>query len=225
MGLDEADDETAARVAQLYQVAEEDGFSGSSLACPVAPLSAAAPPPVDCGCEEVEQGLDLANVIHQAFTLIERFSPFRSRFVELPSAIGFGTTRSLAWAFAHLVAAGRGEALPGANAPFLSQSTVLSAVETAVEGKDMIQQQHKAFAKCGLAVVTRGGVHAQDGMQQAVYHGGSGGSLVFGDFAHGIALAYAPNALMQGRTTPGCTRSEAIVRAVYECLRAPCASL
>lgn len=225
MGLGEADEESAARVAQLYQVVEEDGFPSSSPRCPVAPLSATVSPPDSSRSEEVEQGLELATLIHQAFTLIERFSPYRSRFVELPSAIGFGTTRSIAWAFAHLVAAGRGESLPGGKAPFLSQGTVLAAVETAVEGKDMIQQQHKAFSRCGLVVVSRGGVHAQDGIQRAVYHAGSGGSLVFGDFANGIALSYAPNALMQGRTTPGCTRAEALVRAVYECLRSPSAHL
>jgi len=151
---------------------------------------------------------NLPQIIARSFTLVKRFSPWKTRFAELPSAIGFGNARALSKAFSLLVSAARGEKSPFGM--FVSQNTAIQAVEKAIEGFDLTGQRHVVFSRAGYFM--------SEQYPGAFHHSGNGGALVWGDTTTGISLSYTPSNLLGSASHGHGTRSEKLVQAVYYCL-------
>ena len=153
--------------------------------------------------KELEE--DLPTIISRSFTLVKRFSPWKTRFVELPSGIGFGNARALSKAFGLLACA------PTSPVErIVGPKTAPKALEKSIEGFDLTFQNHRAL--------TRSGYFMSEEYPSAFYHSGNGGALVWGDTKYGIGLSYTPNHLLGASTHDHGTRAEKLVRAVYFCI-------
>lgn len=148
----------------------------------------------------------------KTFSTIEGFSPFRMRFVECPSSVGFGNARALAKLYGSLssgdgiVNEDRAKRLPR----LLSPKTIEQMTKIQVSGFDLIEQTHNSFCKGGLKKYSYKPGTTQFG------HGGYGGSLGWCDLENQIGFGYATATLSMQENDP---RRQILIDAVYESLR------
>jgi CubicO group peptidase (beta-lactamase class C family) len=131
----------------------------------------------------------------RAFGAIAKFSPWRGRDLELPSAIAFSDARSLARLY-DAVAAGR-VAPPAA---------VDVALRPAARGDDCVVLAPAMFA-CG-------GFRLDEAAPSEFFHGGAGGALGWCDRTRRVSLGYVTNTLDPRDESP---RRVALLAAVRAC--------
>lgn len=145
---------------------------------------------------------DQSSLTNRAFRAISGFSPWSARHLEIPSAVGFTSSRSLARLYYALASSYH------TDSALYKCSTIHSALEPVSYGLDQVLLDTDS-------VCTRGGWWRHSAAAGAFYHGGAGGSIGLGDWYHQLGFSYTPNALAIGNQSP---RREALITALYQCL-------
>lgn len=206
----------SSRLARLISSSQEDGLpQNNDQQIPERPSSKLPPVsgkkihfdtlPIPTEINEDE----LLPRISKSFTVIKRFSPWKTRFVELPSGIGFGNARALSKAFCLLACSAKSD--NNLENRMISHRVAQNALEMSVNGFDLTSLSKRAL--------TRSGYFLSEEYPQAFYHYGNGGALVWGDYKYGIGLSYTPSHLLGASNHEHGTRAEKLVKAVYYCLR------
>jgi len=148
----------------------------------------------------------------KTFSTIDGFSPFRMRFVECPSSIGYGNARALAKLYGSLASSdGVVNELKQSNLPIiLSRKTLDQMTTVQISAFDLIEQTHNSFCKGGLKKYSFVPNTTQFG------HGGYGGSLGWFDLENQIGFGYATATLSMLENDP---RRQLLIDAVYESLK------
>lgn len=184
------------RIAKLY------------AANPIVKIGA---PPLALEMPEAAAGLDIGSLTQRAFGTIAKFSVWRQRHLNVPSAIGFATARGLASVYADVCAAFSRDG--GRQARVFQRDPLQQAVEPAVEECfDITLMCPRTYTKGGF--VRDRALFSQT----SFHHSGSGGSIGYADTEHDIAFAYVPNGLIHDDAAQMRERYVRLIRAVYECI-------
>jgi len=151
----------------------------------------------------------------KAFSSIQNFSPFKMRFIECPSSIGYGNARSLAQLYGSIAESKRGliEEFQG-NDSLLTKKTIEQLISVDIEGFDVINMVQHAFTKGGLLKYNYN--NKKDDYNIDFFgHSGFGGSMGFCDTTNQIGFGYATASLSTQQEDP---RRLLLISAIYESL-------
>lgn len=154
-----------------------------------------------------------AAIMTKAFRAVRRFSPWNSRMLEMPSAVGYTNAAALAFIYNALVTqlTNTPKREPYNTSDLIFDANQLrQAVTMSTSGFDVVLQlSDRAYTRAGFALDPR--------YPYAFHHSGTGGSIGWGDPSLGIAIAYTTNSLSASISNHA--RPQALVASVYRCVR------
>jgi CubicO group peptidase (beta-lactamase class C family) len=166
----------------------------------------------------------------KTYTVIENYSPYKMRFLECPSSVGYGNSKSLAQIYGSMASKkGLVDDLNAKNddKPLLSKSAIEQLTTVEFEDFDIIDRSHQAFSKGGLKryhlpetgrietrIIPQNQWKHQHKHEQ-YGHGGFGGSLGFADLKNELGFGYATRTLANIDDDP---RRMTILNALYSCI-------
>lgn len=148
--------------------------------------------------------MDRNSISYKSFNAIQGFTPWKARYTEIPSAIGYSTARALAQFYGAF--ANKGKIDDFTISSFSNPQLIQETTKVVSKGFDLVRLENTTFTKGGFGI---------DENFPLIGHSGFGGSGGYCDLDKNLSFGYVTNVLK--RESPD-SRKTALIETVYESL-------